>query len=237
MKASVSQDNQALVDFWSRALTLSEEDMENERQDGPDGWKDRAPSEKLFRAAASLGKCRKVLDYGCGSAWAGIIAAKKGCPDVTAADPASGAVQAAGFYASLYGADQQVHAVCAPPDWIRTVPDRTYDGIICSNVLDVVPPETAEGIIRELARIAVSGADVVIGLNFYLSEGDAKARGMELEEGRRLYVDGVLRLVSRTDGEWAELFDPYFSVEQLDHFAWPGEKTESRRLFRLRRKE
>ena len=49
-------------------------------------------------------------------------------------------------------------------------------------------------------------------------------------------MDGVLRLVSRTDDEWAALFDPYFTVEELDHFAWPGEAAETRRLFRLRRR-
>ena len=47
-------------------------------------------------------------------------------------------------------------------------------------------------------------------------------------------MDGVLRLVSRTDEEWARLFSPLFEVESLEHFAWPGEKEERRRLFRLR---
>lgn len=236
MKSKAAEDNKALVSFWSQALTLSEEDMETERGNGPDGWKEQAPSEKLFQAAASLGGRRKVLDYGCGSGWAGIIAAKHGCPDVTAVDAAPGAVRAAGFYAALYGADRQVHASQAGPDWLQKVPACTFDGVICSNVLDVIPPETAEDILRETARIVTPDARVIIGLNFCLTEEAAAARGMELEEGRLLYVDGILRLVSRTDGEWAGMFEPFFTVEKLDHFAWPGEKTESRRLFYLRKK-
>ena len=237
MNEKTLQDNRNLVDFWDKVLSLTDEDREGARQEGAEIWKEMAPSEKLFRAAASLADRKKVLDYGCGNGWAGIIAAKHGCPDVTAADAASGAAEAAGFYAALYGVDKQVHAVCTAPDWLQSVPDCTYDGLICSNVLDVVPSETAEGILREAARIVTPDAAVIIGLNYYLSGEAAAAREMKLTGDRMLYIDGVLRLVSRTDEEWAGMFEPYFTVEKLDHFAWPGEKTESRRLFYLRRKK
>ncbi len=109
--------------------------------------------------------------------------------------------------------------------------------MICSNVLDVIPPETAEEIIREFARVIRKDSDVIIGLNYYLSPETAAARGMEMVDGTRLYVDGVLRLVSRTDDEWMRIFTPWFTVEQLDHFAWAGEAKETRRLFRLRKRE
>ena len=99
----------------------------------------------------------------------------------------------------------------------------------------MIPTETAREIIRESARITSADACVIIGLNFYLSPEAAAARGLELADGTRLYVDGVLRLVSRTDEEWAELFSPWYVVEKLTHFAWPGEKTESRRLFYLKK--
>ena len=62
----------------------------------------------------------------------------------------------------------------------------------------------------------------------------AKQRGMDLVEDKYLFVDNVLRLLSLSDEEWKELFLPYFEVEQLDYFAWPGEQKETRRLFILR---
>jgi len=31
------------------------------------------------------------------------------------------------------------------------------------------------------------------------------------------------------------MFKPYFKVEKLDHFAWPGEQKETRRLFIVKR--
>lgn len=93
-KENVKRDNRILIDFWDQAFTLSEEQKAQLRNQQED-WKELAPSEKLFRAAFSLGERKKVLDYGCGSAWAAIIAAKGGCPDVTAIDAAPAAVFAA----------------------------------------------------------------------------------------------------------------------------------------------
>lgn len=235
MDTKTLQENQRLINFWDQALALSEEEREELRQIGPESWKEIAPSEKLFQAAASLAECKSVLDYGCGNAWAGIIAAKSGCPDVTAADPAPGAVSAAGVYAAAYGAEKQMQITLAGEGWLQNVPAETYDGIVCSNVLDVVPPETAAEIIRELARISKRGAKVIIGLNFYLSPEAAARRNMELADGNRLYVDGVLRLVSRSDDEWKQAFAPFFTAERLEHFAWPGEEAETRRLFYLRK--
>ena len=235
MNTEEQPENQALVNFWSETLELSDEEREELGKCGAEDWKELAPSEKLFAAAASLGTRKKVLDYGCGNGWAGIIAAKSGCPDVTAADMAPGAVRTAEAYAKAFGTDAQVRTVCIGADWLRGVPDGTYAGIFCSNVLDVVPPETAEGILRELARIAADDAAVIIGLNFRMDPEKAKSRGQELVNGCMLYINGILRLVSRTDGEWAKIFEPFFTVERLEHFAWAGEPEETRRLFFLRK--
>ena len=232
---TTEQDNKALIEFWDRALALPEGETYDEQSNDPDEWKELAPSEKLFEAASSLGNKKKVLDYGCGNAWAGIIAAKCGCPEVTAVDVSAGPVQTAGYYAKYFGVADRVSTQCVDPDWLKNVPDKTYDGFICSNVLDVIPSETAEEIIRESSRIVTEDATVMIGMNYYMSPEACAARGIELVEGNKLYVDGVLRLVSCSDDEWRSIFAPYFTVERLEYFAWPGEQTESRRLFYLRR--
>lgn len=237
MDTQTTRDNQALLEFWDRFFAIPEEEKEAARREGVGEWKELAPSEKLLRAVCELGGRKKVLDYGCGNGWAAVAAAKSGCPDVTAADPAPHAAEMAGFLAELFGVSEQVHPVCCAGDWLKTVPAETYDGLICSNVLDVVPPETAEEILRELARVVTADAQIVIGLNYYLSPETAAEKGMELTDGRLLYQDGVLRLVSRTDEEWAALFAPCFTVDGLEHFAWPGESEERRRLFRLRRRQ
>ncbi len=227
------RDNQNLIDFWNKAYGLSDEDKKQISDSGVDGWKSMAPSEKLFQAAASLGSCTKVLDYGCGSAWAAIIAAKSGCKDVAAVDVSNGPLLAASFHASVY--DAKVDLMKVSTSWLGGVPSETYDGLICSNVLDVVPQETAQDLIHQFARVTKVGARVRIGLNFFMSAERAAERGVDLVDGRKLYVDGILRLVSLSDDEWTALFSRHFKVIRLEHFAWPGEKSETRRLFHLQR--
>ena len=234
-REAVERDNQALIGFWDQAFALSEE--QDAQPQGTEDWRALAPSEKLFQAACALGQRNRVLDYGCGSGWAAVIAAKSGCEDVTAVDAAPAALRAARLSAGRHGVAGRIRFDCAAPGWLESVPAERYDGCFCSNVLDVIPPETAEGILRELARILRKDGSAFIGLNYYLSPKDAAARGMELVDGRRLYVNGILRLVSRTDEEWAQLFAPWYRVERLEHFVWPGEAKETRRLFRLRRRE
>ncbi|MBQ6721616.1 MAG: 50S ribosomal protein L11 methyltransferase, partial [Clostridia bacterium] len=102
-RESIERDNQKLIEFWNQAFALSEE-QKTEIMNLQEDWKELAPSEKLFQAACSLGQRKKVLDFGCGTAWAAIIAAKSGCTDVTAADAAPAAVQAGRLYAMRYDA-------------------------------------------------------------------------------------------------------------------------------------
>ena len=229
------EDNRNLIRFWDKVFAMSDEDRQGEMQNSPDSWKEMAPSEKLFMAAESLGRCSRVLDYGCGNAWASLIAAKSGCTDVTAVDVVKNGVESARFYAEFFDVADRVHAELIGTDWLRTVPSESFDGLFCSNVLDVVPTETAQDIICQLARVAAKDARIVIGLNFHMSSEKAKERGIELVGGRCLYVDGVLRLVSYSDEEWEKMFAPFFMVEKLEHFAWPGEKAKTRRLFYLRK--
>ena len=234
-------ENKAQIDYknllahWNSAFSMTEEDKAEARReiDGED-WKAMAPAAKLLDAAASLGGCENALDLGCGSGWASIAMAKYGCRKVTCTDPAQNAADMAAFYAEQFGVKEQVHPLCIPDTWLAEQPDGIYDGLFCSNVLDVVPTEMAEDILKNAARVLKKDAPVVIGLNFYMEPEAAAKRGLELTDGKLLYIGGVLRMVSRTDEEWAEILGRYFRIERLEHFAWPGEETERRRLFYLR---
>ena len=118
---TAEQDNRTLIAFWDQAFSLSEDEKAqilSQREE----VKELAPSEKLFLAACSLGKRKKVLDFGCGTGWAAIIAAKSGCPDVTAADAAPAAVSSARLYAARYGAADRIRFACADAQWLKRVP-------------------------------------------------------------------------------------------------------------------
>ena len=237
MNDTLKKDYVTAKQFWDTAFAVDEKaraDMEHS-VDRETGWRALAPSEKLFRVAESLGQCGKVLDYGCGRGWAAIIAAGSGCADVTAVDVSANAAESAAFQAKLFGMDESMAVRHVSDTWLADVPVETYDGIFCSNVLDVVPQAVAESILEHFARIARRGAPVVIGMNYYMEPKDDPEKKRVVRHGNHIYLNDVLRLVSRTDEEWTETLSRYFSVEKLEHFSWPGEETERRRLFYLRK--
>lgn len=238
MNEEIKKDYDTSVSFWDNAYSATEEELSKEFEgaDLENDWKTFAPSQKLFDAAAELGNKKKVLDYGCGNGWAGIIAAKSGCKDVSCVDVTDNGVAMAAFYAKAFGLDKVLRAEKVATDWITKVPAETFDGLVCSNVLDVVPTEVSDSIIENLARVAKADATVVIGLNYYAKAVENAERKMTVKEGIYQYVDGVLRLVSRTDEDWTGVFEKYFTVVRLDHFAWAGESRETRRLFVLKKK-
>ena len=238
MNDNLRKDYEAAKRFWNTAFAMDDEakKIAESTVDRDNGWKELATSEKLFCAAQSLGRCKKVLDYGCGKGWASIIAAKSSCADVTAVDVTENAVQSAQFSVKLHGVEQCVTVQYVSDQWICAVPDAFYDGIFCSNVLDVIPEAVGEAIIANFARIAKNGASVVIGMNYYMEPKDNPEKKMTVKNGNHVYLNDILRLVCRTDEEWTETFSRYFTVEKLEHFAWSGEETERRRLFYLRKK-
>lgn len=229
MNRSIETENQILQEFWNQAFGKQPEASVKE-------IKTLAPSEKLFLAAASLGRCSDVLDYGCGSGWASIIAAESGAENVSAADVSENALNQVRKTAHLYGFDEIIHPVQIDSDWLKRIPDESFDAVFCSNVLDVIPSETAVLILNEFARIMTNGAMLIVGMNYYLSPEKAAKRNLDLKEDGKLYVDGILRMVSKSDEEWISVFSKWFSLEKLDHFAWPSEKEETRRLFYLKKK-
>ena len=226
--------NQVLIKFWDSAMNLSKEDIDEINASSVGEAIELAPSPKLAEAVKELGQCHHVLDYGCGSGWAAIIASKSGAKQVDAVDLGENIIETVKVYVRKYQ-PCSVNAQTINADWLKNVPNDTYDGFISSNVLDVVPLETAQEIIKETARVVVKDAKVIIGLNFFMDEEAAKKRNIELIEGKYLIMNGVLRLTSLSDEEWTKMFSPYFKVIKLDYFAWPNEPRETRRLFILKR--
>lgn len=238
MNDTMRKDYEAAKLFWNKAFAMDDsakKEAENFSCSEND-LKVLAPSAKLFDAAESLGSRNRVLDYGCGRGWASIIAARSGCADVTSVEIAANAAESARFYVNLFGVEERVTVLQVSEDWITEAPAESFDGIICSNVLDVIPEEVAESILRNLCRVAQKDACVVIGMNYYMEPKDNPEKKMVVKYRNHIYLNDILRLVCRTDDEWTEILGRYFTVEKLDHFAWPGEETERRRLFYLRKR-
>ena len=236
MNQKIQKDYEKLLAHWNEVFRLTEEDKEelSKIPDNQEELKELAPSRKLYEAAVSLKDCSKVLDYGCGHGWAGIIAAASGCPFVTCADPAPNAIEMVECYAKHFHVEQQVHPLCISDSWLKEVPEETYDGFFCSNVLDVIPPEMAEDILGHAKRIIKKDSPVIVSLNFHMDPETMEKRGIVCKDGNLIYMDDVLRLVNYSDEEWMEILSRYFHIDHLEHFAWPGEEKETRRLFYLK---
>lgn len=167
---------------------------------------------------------------------AGIILKKSGCEEVTCVDVVENAVMLAEFFRDVFKISEGFNAQCVSIDWIEKSQEEAFDGLFCCNVIDVVPEESAENIIKNMARITTDDAIIVIGMNPYIEPVSYSEKNLEVRNKNELYVNGILRMVSRTDDEWKKIFEEYFHVDSIDYYAWPGEKEEKRRVFCLSKK-
>lgn len=222
--------------FWNQTLLLDDETKQAiDSSDKETEWKDIGIP-KLFDASQTLTSRKKVLDYGCGAGSLALAIAKGGCLDVTAVDVAKNAADFTQYMVDAYGVSNSIKVLHIEDTWLAEHEGNTYDGIICSNVVDVLPPEVSLDIIKNLARVATKDGSVIISMNFYREPKSNPDRGIEIRNGNCMFVNDILRLVLRTDEEWTEIFKDYFEVEKIVHFGWPGEETEDRRIFFLKKK-
>jgi adenylate kinase family enzyme/SAM-dependent methyltransferase len=236
LKNDINKMNHTLTSFWNNAIKLEDSEKEEYLSDSNRSVFDIVPSKKLYDAVMLLKDKENVLDYGAGSGWASISLALNGAKNITAVDLGDNIINSILFYEKAYNA-RGIHAYKIDENWLKTVPSKSYDGIICSNVLDVFPEETKDSIIKEFARLLKRDSLLIVGLNYYISKEQAEESKLDFIKDKYLFVDGILRLASYSDSAWESFFLPYFEIVFLDHFKWEGENTEKRRLFVLKRRE
>jgi cyclopropane fatty-acyl-phospholipid synthase-like methyltransferase len=235
MEKENMKDYQTLVEFWNKSYQFEQPADEQSDVDAEVDYLTLAPSQKLFGAAELLGKKACILDYGCGSGWASIIIAKSGGQNITSVEVIPNGCKMTSYYARAFKVQDNIHLRQIDENWLEKQPSNTYDGIFCSNVVDVVPQAMAETIVCNLGRVLTEDGCAIISLNFYMDRETAKTRGLTVVDNQ-IYINGVLRLLSLTDEEWTAIIEKYFVIERLEYFAWPGEQKETRRLFYLRKK-
>jgi len=237
MNGNIAEKYTQALDFWNTQFALTEEAKEKYREKAQDGTGGRslAYSRKLADIICDeLAGCENVLDYGCGRAWAGISLKKAGCPDVTCVDLSENAIAGAKWLSGLYGINSGFRAEAVDRDWLAAQPDSCFLGAVTSNVLDVIPGDETEYILRELRRVTAPDARLVIGMNYYMEPKDNPERKITVDGQGHVFVEGILRMVTRSDEEWSAIIGRYFTIERLEHYAWTGEETERRRVFVLR---
>lgn len=208
---NVKAENKKLIEFWNNAfekvepMTLSSSDFD--------------VSVDLNRLLKQLGdQCKDVLDIGCGWGY-GLLAAKLLGNKMTyglGIDPSINAVsviEATCENSDIDGIDAKegTHALLSLYD------DQSFDGIICSNTLDVVPEETSDEIILEIKRLLKPQGLLLLKFNFYLDDALIEKIGMKEIDKNAYAVNGILRGVNHTTDEWFYKFDGFEVIEQTEY--------------------
>jgi len=95
---------------------------------------------------------------------------------------------------------------------LETLPNESFDGIICSNVLDVIPEETSTAIIEQIKRIMKPNGIILLKLNFYLTDELIEKLKMEKLNDNSYAINGILRGVNYRTETWINKFEGYSVV-------------------------
>ncbi|MDD4104166.1 MAG: class I SAM-dependent methyltransferase, partial [Bacilli bacterium] len=91
-------------------------------------------------------------------------------------------------------------------NYLKSLPDSSFDGIFCSNFLDVVPASISEVVIKEMLRIIKPKGFILLKFNFVLNpELIEKLHMVEIEKNTYT-MNGVVRAMNRSTEEWVSLF-------------------------------
>jgi SAM-dependent methyltransferase len=222
-----------LMKFWDNYYKLTDADYDYFKNINEKDYLSLAPSLKQLDALRLFKNSNYVLDYGSGTGWASIIMAKEGKNKIKSVDVSPNSVKVTSLYAKAYNLENEIEAILIDEKWINNEKDNSYDGFFSSNVIDVIPLDAANNIIKKASRIIKPNSYVIFSVNYYISIVEMKKRGFKVI-GNSAFIDGILRLTSLSDDEWIEIFNEYFKVIDVKHFAWPEEEEEKRRIFILK---
>lgn len=89
---------------------------------------------------------------------------------------------------------------------LESIPSNSYDGIICSNFLDVIPASLSEYVISQIKRILAPKGYFLLKVNFYLTEALVEKLHMEEIAPHTYTMKGIIRAYNLTTDEWLAIF-------------------------------
>lgn len=179
-------------------------------------------------------KTSRVLDFGCGT---GDIAFQyiQNFPKkkVIGIDEAEKGIEFAKKTA-IISKYQGLHFFTGDSRMLADFEEGEFDGIILSNVLDVMPEKVDESVLSRLDRVLVPGGYWFIKLNPYYSENDLEMFDYQQKDGNLYEEDGILRLHQETTEHWKRILGNYGCVERYMEFMYPWQEGLNR-LFLLKK--
>ena len=112
---------------------------------------------------------------------------------------------------------------------LRALPERSFDGMILSNILDNLRPEEAEMVLSEATRLLRVGGRLWIKLNDHLSEEQIAQDSIRRVEGD-LLEDGLL-LWNRETEKWETDLRARFETAAYQSLYHPDYEQYNRMFF------
>lgn len=98
--------------------------------------------------------------------------------------------------------------------YLESLPTDSVDGIIVSNVLDVLEEDISKYIINQINRILKPGGNFVLKINFYLTKEIIERTKAEEIRPNVYTINGVIRSVNRTTEEWINKFNGFSLIKE-----------------------
>lgn len=101
--------------------------------------------------------------------------------------------------------------------FLKKLESDSFDGMICSNFLDVIPKDLSSHIIDEMKRILKPQGLLLLKFNFLLNDELINKLKMELIAENTYQMNGVIRAYNLTTEAWIKRFDG-FDVISIDGY-------------------
>ena len=179
--------------------------------------------------------CPRILDYGCGTGDISFQCADFGFLTYgIGIDRSSTGITYAKQMAEL-NHYHNLDFIVGDITYFSQMEDGCFDGIIVSNVLDVVPKDVETTIFSELTRLLKKGGLMFVKLNPESTNEQLEQFGLVRMKDDMYEEDGVLRLREVSTSVWKEEFEHNFIIERYLEFPYPWQEGMNR-LFLLKKK-
>lgn len=179
--------------------------------------------------------CKNVLDYGCGTG--DILFQIRQFGNLNhgiGIDMSSVGISYAQKEAEISSYNNLTFLKGSLP-YCKQLPDGSFDGIVLSNILDVIPMDVAIKTFEEMKRLLQPGGRMFIKLNPFYNEKTLEQFGFD-QLGEHFYTEeGVLRYHILDTRNWESLFEKDFNIERYLEFPYPWQEGMNR-LFLLKKK-
>lgn len=202
-------DNNKIIEFWNSQFSKVEKYVFKQS--------DFVCESSLDKMLKFIGdNCSSVLDFGCGLGFC-LFEAKAFGSKMEKGLGIDSSIEAINYCNAAKKNFPTLEFIQDDGSNLKNIKENQFDGIVCSNVLDVIPEDVSTPIINEFIRILPEKGYLLLKVNFYLTEELAVKCNLENKHDNYYYHNDILRGVNLTKEEWENKFKP-LKLVKFDYF-------------------